>query len=141
MDDLEELYQSIILEHSKNPANQRTMDCPTCSADGDNPFCGDEISLFLKVQDKRIVDLSFTGQGCAISRASASLMTLAVKDKSAQEVTEILQRVLKALTTDNQSLEDAGDLIALQGVRKFPARVKCATLAWHALEVALKKCP
>lgn len=139
MDELEELYQSIILEHSKNPANFRILENYSQKVDGDNPFCGDEVTVYLQVERGRIVDLAFVGQGCAITRASASLMTLALKDRTLNDADTFVEKVLRILTdASEEHFEADSELIALEGVKKFPARIKCATLAWHALSKAIK---
>ncbi|OHE70873.1 MAG: SUF system NifU family Fe-S cluster assembly protein [Verrucomicrobia bacterium GWC2_42_7] len=142
MDSLKELYQEIILEHNKHPRNAHKMECPTCSAEGVNPLCGDEVIVFVKLDGDTITDVSFLGQGCAISQASASLMTLAIKGKTIEEAQKQTSIVFELLTNDILSpseLDKLGDLVALSGVRQFPARIKCATLAWHSLESALRK--
>lgn len=140
-DNLQDLYQEIILDHNKHPRNQRLMEDATAMAMGHNPLCGDDISVFIKVNEAGIIeDVSFKGQGCAISQASASLMTQRVKGKSLKAVQEAIDQVCAMLTSEQEpdiSLETLGDLAALCGVRQFHARIKCATLAWHALEAAL----
>lgn len=144
MDELYELYQDIILDHNKNPRNCRKLAHPTHTADGHNPLCGDEVTVYLHIANGRVIDVSFTGQGCAISKASASLMTTVVKGLTLKELSRQTARVYELLTgeTDHDaSLEKLGDLAALSGVRRFPARIKCATLAWHALEAGLKTDP
>ena len=141
MDELFELYQEIILDHNKRPRNFRPMDEHTHSADGRNPICGDEIAVFVRMNGDAIEDISFQGEGCAISRASASLMTTRVKGMSVEEAKDEFQRVQGMLTGSDATdfgLEEAGDIASLSGVRRFPARVKCATLAWHALKAALE---
>ncbi len=138
----EDLYQEIILDHYKNPRNFGEGS-PTCSAvELDNPVCGDHIKLMLHVNEEGIVDeVQFTGSGCAISMASASMMTEAIKGKKVVEVKAIAAKVIKTLRGEEppKILENFGDVAALQGVIKFPIRVKCATLSWHALEDALAK--
>ncbi len=139
-EDLSELYQAIILEHSRRPHNARVIEPCTHSAEGLNPLCGDEVKVYVLVQDGRIADLAFKGQGCAISQASASLMTERLKGKLLSEVFGEA-RLIEALLTGEQeasSIAELGDLVALEGVRQFPARIKCATLAWHTLEAALR---
>lgn len=141
MDELFELYQEIILDHNKRPRNFRPMVQHTHSADGQNPICGDEITVYVRMSGDSIEDISFQGEGCAISKASASLMTRQVKGMSIEEATEEFRRVQGMLTGSEGvdfSLEEAGDIASLSGVRQFPARVKCATLAWHALKAALE---
>jgi nitrogen fixation protein NifU and related proteins len=140
MSELSDLYQEIILDHNRRPRNYGKLEHPTHQAEGHNPLCGDEISVFIKVEDDRITEISFDGQGCAISKASASLMTLKLKGRTLDEVRAVASDVRQLLTGTGESLPDLeklGDLAALEGVRKYAVRVKCATLAWHALEAAL----
>lgn len=137
---LEQLYQDIILQHSKRPKNERLLDPCTCKAEGYNPLCGDHVTVYVNEADGRIVDCSFQGQGCAISRASASIMTGLLRGLTpaeAQAKAAAVYQILTAPQEPDTSLDELGDLAALTGVRKFPARIKCATLAWHALEEAL----
>jgi nitrogen fixation NifU-like protein len=139
-DDLRDLYQDVVLDHGRKPRNHRVMDDATATAEGHNPLCGDEIKLFLKTEGGVIRDLSFQGSGCAISRASASLMTAALKNKTVEEADEVYRRFHAMLTAgpaDKPSTEGLGKLAALSGVHEFPARVKCAALAWHTLRSAL----
>jgi len=129
------------MEHNRKPRNFRKMNNPTCSANGHNPFCGDNITLFINLKDDKIEDIAFQGSGCAISRASASLMTEAVKGYSTNEA-EGLFETFRTMVTEGPSEgskdeEALGDLAVLAGVHEFPTRVKCATLAWHALHGAL----
>lgn len=140
MSELSDLYQEIILDHNRRPRNYGKLDQPTHQAEGHNPLCGDEISVFIQLEDDRITDISFDGQGCAISKASASLMTSRLKGRTLDEVRAVADDVRELLTGPDEEpadLEKLGDLAALQGVRKYAVRVKCATLAWHALEAAL----
>ena len=139
MTSLEDLYQDIILEHNKRPRNYGPLAGSTHSADGHNPLCGDELNVSLRMDGKQIKDIHFQGQGCAISKASASLMTEILEGKSDDEARKITQRILSILKSKDQelALESDGDLAALSGVKKFPARIKCATLAWHAFLAAL----
>lgn len=140
-DDLNELYQAIILDHSKHPHNARVIAPCTHSAEGYNPLCGDEVTVYCTIEGGLVADVSFMGQGCAISKASASLMTLQLKGKTLEEAGIELDWVTGMLTgsvVPERSAEAVGDLVALAGVRQFPARIKCATLAWHAFEAALK---
>lgn len=138
---LEELYQEIILDHYKRPRNFRIIELPSASAEGLNPLCGDEVTVYIKLKEGLLEDLSFQGQGCALSKASASLMTLRLKNKTLREVKADIDRICTLLTQEEEpdasSLESFGDLGALAGIRKFPARIKCATLPWHALKQAL----
>ena len=141
MSELDDLYQDIILNHNKRPRNYRKMPEATHHAEGHNPLCGDEVTVYLHVDGDMISDVSFDGQGCAISKASASLMTTRLKGKSLAEVRELAKEVRAMLAgADDQApdLEELGDLAALAGVRKYAVRVKCATLAWHTLEAALE---
>lgn len=140
MSDLQELYQEVIIDHSRHPRNFRPMDGADRKVEGHNPLCGDHLSLYLKMSDGRIDDLSFQGVACAISTASASIMTSMMKGRSKVEADEWFRRFHKLLTSDIQldPMDDQfGELAALIGVRRFPIRVKCATLAWHALNAAL----
>ncbi len=137
--DLEELYQEVILDHSRRPRNFGELPDAAVRVHGDNPACGDEIHLAVKFgDDGQVEDLRFTGQGCAISQASASLMTMKLKGKSRAETTAMV-RAFEALVTgaSEEAPSSLGDLRLLRGVRKFPQRVKCAILAWRALEQAL----
>lgn len=142
MDDLRELYQTTILDHNKSPQNFRTLETPNRQADGHNPLCGDKLSLYLDVDpDNRIQDIAFQGEGCAISTASASLMTQAVKGKTQAEAEEIFERFHTLVTTsasEDVEVPDLGKLAVFSGVREYPMRVKCATLAWHTLHAALE---
>lgn len=138
MSDLADLYQEIILDHNKRPRNFRAMPECTCSAEGVNPLCGDEVKVFVQVDGDRLADVSFEGSGCAISRASASLMTLKTKDRpvaAAREMSSAVRDMLLGPAVDPPA--SIGDLAALSGVRQFPARIKCAMLPWRTLEAAL----
>lgn len=137
---LEELYQDIILQHSKRPRNERELDPCTAKAEGYNPLCGDQITVYVNQEDGTIADCSFQAEGCAISRASASMMTEILRGLTSQEAKGKAEEIYHLLTGAEEPEADIvtmGDLAALVGVRKFPARIKCATLAWHALEDAL----
>jgi nitrogen fixation NifU-like protein len=137
---LDALYQEVILDHNRRPRNYHPMPDATCSADGKNPNCGDQLTVWLKVEDEKVADVSFQGVGCAISKASASLMTQAVKGKSRAEATRMFEKVHKLVTGEDPSLatdKELGALRALGGVSKFPMRVKCASLSWHAMKAAL----
>ena len=138
--DLEELYQQVILDHSRRPRNFGELPDAAVRVHGDNPSCGDEIHLAVKfAEDGAVEDLRFTGQGCAISQASASLMTMKLKGKSRAEATSMLRAFQDLVTTEQEDAPSSlGDLRLLRGVRKFPQRVKCAILAWRALEQALE---
>ncbi len=134
---IDDLYQEIILDHSKRPRNCHAMDDANRKAEGYNPLCGDKLKLFLKVENDMVTDASFIGCGCAISTASASLMTESLKGKSREEALKLLDRFHELLTTDTPISNDLGKLVVFCGVRDYPARVKCATLAWHTLKSAL----
>lgn len=139
MSDLHALYQEMILDHSKRPHNLRPMADATCSAQGYNPLCGDKVALFLKLQDGRIADVSFQGSGCAISTASASILTDTLKGKTPAEAEAVFEKFHDLVTGKGQpgSAQDLGKLAVFSGVSEFPVRVKCATLAWHTLRSAL----
>jgi nitrogen fixation NifU-like protein len=134
---VDELYQEIILDHSKRPRNCHAMDDATRKAEGYNPLCGDKLKLYLKMEGDVVKDVSFVGSGCAISTASASLMTETLKGKSRSEALKLLERFHELLTTDTPVTKELGKLVVFCGVRDYPARVKCATLAWHTLKSAL----
>jgi nitrogen fixation NifU-like protein len=135
----EALYQEIILEHNRKPRNFREMDDADRRIEGRNPLCGDSLTLWVKLENDAIADVSFKGQGCAISKASASLMTAAVKGKSRAEAEQLFDRFHRLVLGELPESEQAslGSLRALAGVSRFPLRVKCASLAWHALHSAL----
>lgn len=137
MDDLTDLYQQVILDHCKHPRNFHDLPGASCSAQGHNPLCGDQLKLFLSLEGDVIKDSSFLGSGCCISKASASLMTEAVKGKPKAEVQKMFEQVHEMVTT-GRVIGEMGKLAVFAGVYKFPARVKCAILAWHALMAALK---
>jgi nitrogen fixation protein NifU and related proteins len=142
MGDLSQLYQSVILDHCKTPRNCRRMEQPDGEADGYNPLCGDQLTVWLKMDGDQISDISFEGSGCAISKASASLMTLAVKGKSQAEVARLFQAFHALVTTGPDPVPGAaplGKLNVFSGVSEFPSRVKCASLSWHTLNSALEK--
>jgi nitrogen fixation NifU-like protein len=140
MSDLRELYQQVILDHNKNPRNFREMPDATNRVDGYNPLCGDHYTIYLKLEDGTIREVSFTGSGCAISKASASVMSATLKGKSKEEAERLFETFHGLVTGDASSLSAAelGRLAAFSGVSEFPARVKCATLAWHTLRSALE---
>lgn len=135
--ELTELYREVILDHNRNPRNFGRLDPHDAEARGHNPLCGDRLTITLSEGPAGITDLRFDGNGCAISMASASLMTEAVKGRSRAEIDAIFQSVHALLTTGDTSGVDLGKLAALSGVREFPARVKCASLCWHTLNAAL----
>ena len=134
---VDDLYQETILDHSKRPRNCHPMEDANRKAEGHNPLCGDKLKLFIKVEDDIVKDVSFVGSGCAISTASASLMTESLKGKTRTEALAMLERFHDLLTTDTPVTKELGKLVVFCGVRDYPARVKCATLAWHTLKSAL----
>jgi nitrogen fixation NifU-like protein len=137
--EINDLYRDVILDHNRRPRNFGALESADASVEGFNPMCGDHLTLRLKLNDDTISDIRFEGQGCAISTASASLMTEAVKGKSRKEALQLFHRVHQLLTDDAAPPADAlGKLAALSGVREYPARVKCASLCWHTLASALK---
>ena len=140
MSDLRELYQQVILDHNKNPRNFREMADATSHVDGYNPLCGDHYTVYVKTDGNQIQEVSFTGSGCAISKASASVMSSTVKGKSRDEAERLFETFHRLVTGDTSGLSaaDLGRLAAFSGVSEFPARVKCATLAWHTLKSALE---
>lgn len=138
--DLRELYQEVILDHNRRPRNKGRLEVSNRHAEGHNPLCGDTVALTLITEDGRVKDIQFDGEGCAISTASASMMTEAVKGKTIDQAHELFKSFQKMVTTqeDTTEAEMLGEEIqALAGVREHPVRIKCATLAWHALEAAL----
>ena len=140
MHDLRELYQELILDHSKQPRNFREVDDASNRAKGNNPLCGDQIDIYLKLENDVIADISFHGVGCAISTASASMMTEALKGKTKKEVQELFEQFQDVVTGKDESSAASkalGKLAVFAGVRDFPVRVKCATLAWHTVRAAL----
>lgn len=143
MQDLKELYQEVILDHNKNPRNFGSMDNPSCEAKGHNPLCGDRLKLYLKINGDVIEDVRFEGQGCAISQASASLMTEALKGLTTSKAQALFEQVHLLLTDEHFDIHSLPflKLQVLGGVRAYPARVKCASLAWHTLIAALKHQP
>jgi nitrogen fixation protein NifU and related proteins len=142
MSDLDDLYQQIILDHNRRPRNFGVLKNATHHAEGHNPLCGDEVTVYVNLEGDTIRDIGFDGEGCAISKASASLMTVRLKGKKLSEAREVMREVRALLTGSGPEvepdLEQVGDLAALAGVRKYAVRVKCATLAWHTLEAALE---
>ena len=141
MSDLRELYQQVILDHNKSPRNFRILVDPDRTSEGHNPLCGDHLSVYVKIEDDRIADIAFLGAGCAISKASASLMTDAVKGRTLQEAESLFGKFHDLVTSDVSSPPDTdgiGKLAVFSGVREFPVRIKCATLAWHTLLAALE---
>lgn len=141
-EELRELYQQVILDHNKSPRNFRVMETPTQEADGHNPLCGDILHVYLTVEDDIVKDVSFQGSGCAISKASASLMTSIIKGKSKEEAEELFEKFHDLVTgqlEENPDVDDLGKLAVFAGVQEFPVRVKCASLAWHTMKTALNK--
>jgi len=141
MTELSELYQQVILDHNKKPRNFHKLETANHTAEGYNPLCGDQLSVYLRLEDNQVKDISFEGSGCAISKASASMMTQAVKGKTKQEV-EVLFNEFHRMVRDELDEESEpnhlGNLKIFSGVREFPVRVKCATLSWHTMHAALE---
>lgn len=139
---LEEIYTELVSEHSRNPEHRHPLPGATCSLKGHNPSCGDEITLQLKVKDGVVEDAAFTGVGCAISQASTDMMVDLIRGKRVEEARALAQKfigMIKGEITDEAELEDLDEALALKGVSHMPARVKCAVLAWHTLDEALKE--
>ena len=143
---LEDLYREVILDHYRNPRNREPLDAPDASAEGVNPLCGDEITVALRFEEDRVVDVSVTGQGCSISQSSASMMGEAIKGRSRSEIDEVARRFRRMMDLETETADVVdeerpgavlGDLEALQGVRAYPVRIKCANLAWTTLDEAL----
>lgn len=140
--DLKELYRDVILDHNKRPRNFGRLEPADSRADGHNPLCGDRLTVFLKMAGDRVEDIRFEGKGCAISTASASLMTEAIKGKDKANIGELFNKVHSLLTRQDAVADPSlGKLAALSGVREYPARVKCASLCWHTLNAALDQGP
>jgi nitrogen fixation NifU-like protein len=138
--ELSDLYQEVILDHNRRPRNFRVLDDATHQAEGYNPLCGDRLNLFVRVEGGVIADIGFQGSGCAISKASASLMTDSLKGRPIDEARALFERFHRMVTTPPDiAVEDMGKLSALAGVREFPVRIKCASLAWHTLKAALER--
>ena len=141
MFDAQDLYQEIVMDHNRRPRNFGSIADSTSSSEGFNPLCGDQVTVFLKVSDEIVEDVSFEGVGCAISKSSASMMTEGVKGKSVEEALIVFQAFRRMLTTTSYQMEDSeilGDLEILKGVSQYPTRIKCATLSWHTLQAALQ---
>lgn len=137
-DHLRDLYQEVIIDHNRSPRNYHPLEKANHKAEGFNPLCGDKLTLYLTIEDNKITDASFEGEGCAISTASASLMTENIKNKTIEEADKIFKDFHLMLTKEDAPItERLGKLSVLSGVKEFPTRVKCATLAWHTLEAAL----
>jgi nitrogen fixation NifU-like protein len=141
MSDLRELYQAVILDHHKKPRNFRVAEGANRSAEGYNPLCGDKVTVFLKLEDDVVKDISFQGSGCAISTAAASMMTESLKGKTLPQAEALFQSFHKLLTgtADSAAAADLGKLAVFSGVKEFPVRVKCATLPWHTFHAALER--
>ncbi len=140
MSELNDLYQEVILDHNKNPRNFREMETATNTADGNNPLCGDALRVYVEMEDGKVKDVAFKGSGCAISKASASMMTQTVKGKTKEEADVLFDEFHKMVTGElNTETEEnnLGKLKIFAGVLEFPARVKCASLSWHTLHAAL----
>jgi nitrogen fixation NifU-like protein len=137
-DDLDELYQQVILDHCKSPRNFHTLDGANRKGEGHNPLCGDNYTVFLKMDGDVVQDISFQGSGCCISKASASLLTTAIKGKTKAEVKALFDKVHELITTGHADDDSVGKLTVFAGVHKFPARVKCAILSWHAALAAVE---
>ncbi len=140
---LTDLYREVILDHYRNPRNRGKLDAPDVHGEGTNPLCGDEIAIDISFDGSLVSDVRITGQGCSISQASASMMSEAIKGKSAEEIRVVAERFNALMTTNDEIVDPErpgavlGDLEALQGVREFPVRIKCATLSWHTMLDAL----
>ena len=141
--DLKDLYRDVIVDHNRNPRNFRAMPDADRKAEGFNPLCGDRLTLYVKIEDDRVADVSFDGSGCAISVASASLLTESVKGRTVRQAEELFTKMHDLLTRQDVAVDvpALGKLGALSGVREFPARVKCASLCWHTLDAALHQQP
>jgi nitrogen fixation NifU-like protein len=138
MSELTDLYQEVILDHNRRPHNFRVIDGATAKQEGYNPLCGDRLTLYLTLEGDVIKDAAFQGQGCAISKASASLMTDAIKGKTVVEARDLFEHFHAMITSDTDTQqEDMGKLSVLAGVREFPTRIKCASLAWHTMKAAV----
>ena len=141
MSDLAQLYQSVILDHNRNPRNFRSLDEADGRADGYNPLCGDKVTVWVKLDGDQVADVCFTGEGCALSKASASLMTTAIKGKTRAEIDQLYGLFHELVTGElgpEVPRERLGKLAVFSGVAEFPSRVKCASMVWHALQSALK---
>lgn len=138
MTELNDLYQEVILEHSKAPRNFRKPGTTNHTAEGYNPLCGDRYTVFLDLEGEAIRDIGFQGAGCAISKASASMMTQMLKGKTKADAAKLFEQFHALVTGEAENSDEVGKLAVFAGVRKFPARVKCATLAWHTLQSALE---
>ena len=138
MSDLRELYQEVVLDHSKAPRNFHAIEGATADAEGFNPLCGDQVHVYVALEGDELKDVAFTGNGCAISKASASMMTQAVKGRTKAETLALFERFHRLVTGGDEDPEALGKLAVFAGVSEFPVRVKCASLAWHTLKAALE---
>ena len=138
MSELEQMYREVILDHYKNPRNRGELEPHTARVEGNNPLCGDEIQVDVRLKDGELEDVAFQGRGCSISQASASMMTEAIKSKPVDEVQDLISTFKSMMHGDDVDVEELGDREALEGVQKFPLRIKCALLAWTTLEEALR---
>jgi nitrogen fixation NifU-like protein len=141
MSELSDLYQEVILDHNKNPRNYREIENADRMAEGNNPLCGDQLKVFLEMEDDKVADVAFLGSGCAISKASASMMTQAVKGKTREEAEMLFDefhRMVRGELDEEAEGNHLGRLKIFAGVREFPARVKCASLSWHTMKAALE---
>lgn len=139
MSDLSELYQEVILDHNKNPRNFGVLQSHSHHSEGFNPLCGDRFTIYLKLENDKVVDISFAGSGCAISKSSASLMTTLVKGKTIPEINKMVEEFQSLVTANMEQdldLSKLGKLSVFSGIREFPARIKCASLPWHTLKAA-----
>lgn len=138
--ELRELYQQVILDHNKSPRNFKKLEDANHFAEGFNPLCGDHIDVFVKLEENKIADVSFQGQGCAISKSSASIMTSIIKGKTLEEANTLFEKFHELVTgkLSSNEAEELGKLAVFEGVQEFPSRIKCASLAWHTLHAALK---
>jgi nitrogen fixation NifU-like protein len=139
MEDIRELYQEVILDHNQSPRNFGPLETTTHELEGINPLCGDRLKLYAHLESDRIVDIHFEGSGCAIFKASSSIMTEIIKDKTTQEAEKLFHQFHELVTTGKGEIESMGKLAVMAGVHQYPARVKCASLAWHTLKNILDK--
>lgn len=138
-EDINELYQQVILDHSRSPLNYHALPDPSRTAQGRNPICGDQVTVYVKMDGDVIADIGFQGSGCAISKAAASIMTASLKGKTVAEARVMFDQFRQVVTTGEGDLDEMGKLAAFAGVHKFPGRVKCAILPWHAIMSALER--
>ena len=141
MDDIKELYQQIILDHNKNPKNYGKLESYNRTSEGYNPLCGDRLNIYLQIEDDKIKDIHFVAAGCAISKASASVMTTELKGKTIEQAKELFKKFQELLTSEEKivpDFEEYGKMAVFAGVREFPTRVKCAILGWHTVLAALE---